>query len=114
MTVATIKAAALNEAAASSAFIAAAAGVYRLEAPLTFATVAALRAPGAALIGAAGSSALSLDLAVVPAVDSAGLALLIDWLAIARARSCQLRYDKPGATLLALARLSEVEALLRA
>jgi len=51
---------------------------------------------------------------VVPAVDSAGLALLIDWLAIARARSCQLHYEKPGATLLALARLSEVEPLLRA
>ena len=113
MTVTTVKAATLNEAAASGAFVAVAAGVYRLEAPLTFATVAGLRAAGAALIGAAGS-ALSLDLAAVPVVDSAGLALLIDWLAIARARSCQLRYDKPGATLLALARLSEVEALLRA
>jgi phospholipid transport system transporter-binding protein len=111
--VASIKVAAQHEPAAGGAFVATAAGVYRLEASLTFATVAALRAPGAALIDAAGS-ALSLDLAVVPAVDSAGLALLIDWLAIARARSCQLRYEKPGATLLALARLSEVEPLLLA
>jgi phospholipid transport system transporter-binding protein len=113
MTVAPIKVATLSEAAAGGAFVAVAASAYRLEAPLTFATVAALRAAGVALIGAAGS-ALSLDLAVVPAVDSAGLALLIDWLAIARARSCELHYEKPGATLLALARLSEVEPLLRA
>ena len=40
------------------------------------------------------------------------LALLIDWLATARARSCQLRYAKPAETLLSLARLSEVERLL--
>jgi phospholipid transport system transporter-binding protein len=93
--------------------VALAADAYRLEAPLTFATVAVLRKPGLALIAAAGS-ALTFDLEAVPAVDSAGLALLIDWLAMARARSCQLRYAKPGETLLSLARLSEVEALLSA
>jgi phospholipid transport system transporter-binding protein len=101
----------MTEAAARGAFAAIAIGGYRLEAPLTFATVAALRAPGLALIAAAGGT-LSLDLAAVPAVDSAGLALLIDWLAMARARSCQLRYARPAETLLSLARLSEVEPLL--
>ena len=106
-------AAAMSESAAQDAFVAVAPGVYRLQSPLTFATVAALRAPGRALIAGAGSS-LSLDLAAVPAVDSAGLALLIDWLALARSRSCRLHYDKPAATLLALARLSEVEPLISA
>jgi ABC-type transporter Mla MlaB component len=101
----------MTESAARGAFVAVSQDVYRLEAPLTFATVAALRKPGLTLIAAA-SSGLTLDLAAVPAVDSAGLALLIDWLATARARSCQLHYAKPAETLLSLARLSEVEPLL--
>jgi phospholipid transport system transporter-binding protein len=100
----------MTAAAAQGAFVAVSPDVYRLEAPLTLSTVAALRNLGLTLIGAAGS-ALTLYLAA-PEVDSAGLALLIDWLAIARARSCQLHYATPGKTLLALARLSEVEPLL--
>jgi phospholipid transport system transporter-binding protein len=101
----------MTVAAAQGAFVAVSPDVYRLEAALTLLTVAALRNPGLALIGAAGK-AVTFELAAVPEVDSAGLALLIDWLAIARARHCQLRYRKPGKTLLALARLSEVEPLL--
>ena len=98
-------------AAGEGAFVALSPAVYRVEAPLTLLTVTALRDPGLTLIGAA-SGALTFDLAEVPEVDSAGLALLIDWLASARARSLKLRYAKPGRTLLALARLSEVEPLL--
>jgi phospholipid transport system transporter-binding protein len=103
----------LTSEAAQAAFVAGTADVYRLEAPLTFATVAALRNPGLALI-TSGRSALTFDLEAVPAVDSAGLALLIDWLAMARARACPLRYARPAQTLLSLARLSEVEPLLSA
>ncbi|MFI4869171.1 MAG: lipid asymmetry maintenance protein MlaB [Steroidobacterales bacterium] len=106
-------AAAVTESAARGAFVAISAGVYRLEAPLTFATVAALRKPGLALIAAA-QGELTLDLEAVPAVDSAGLALLVDWLATARACACRLHYAKPAQTLLSLARLSEVEPLLSA
>jgi len=101
----------MTDIAAQSAFAAVSGDVYRLEAPLTFATVGALRNPGLALIASANTE-LTINLEAVPQVDSAGLALLIDWLGTARARSCQLRYDKPGETLLSLARLSEVEALL--
>lgn len=104
-------AAGVTQSVAGGGFVAISPGVYRLEAPLTFATVAALRSPGLALIGAAAGE-LTFDLAAVPAVDSAGLALLIDWLAMARARACRLRYAKPAPTLLSLARLSEVEPLL--
>jgi phospholipid transport system transporter-binding protein len=92
-------------------FVAVSPDIFRLEASLTLLTVTSLRNPGLALIGAAGNT-LTFDLRAVPEVDSAGLALLIDWLASATARSCQLRYSKPGKTLLALARLSEVEPLL--
>ena len=44
----------MSESAAQDAFVAVAPGVYRLQSPLTFATVAALRAPGRALIAGAG------------------------------------------------------------
>jgi ABC-type transporter Mla MlaB component len=101
----------MTDAAALAAFAPVSGDVYRLDAPLTFTTVAALRSCGLALIAAA-TTELTFDLEAVPAVDSAGLALLIDWLATARARSCQLRYAKPAETLLSLARLSEVEPLL--
>jgi ABC-type transporter Mla MlaB component len=101
----------MTAAAAQGVFVAVSADVYRLEAPLTLLTVAALRNPGLTLIGAAGGT-LTFDLGAVPEVDSAGLALLIDWLASATARCCQLHYVKPGKTLLSLARLSEVGPLL--
>lgn len=97
------------------AFVEVSAGLYRLEAPLTFASVVSLRDPGLDLINAAtGGQGLTLDLHAVPAVDSAGLALLIDWLAEARSVSCELKYQQPPATLLAIARLSDVEKLLAA
>jgi phospholipid transport system transporter-binding protein len=60
-----------------------------------------------------GGAALELDLAGVRRADSAGLALLIDWLAYARQRQCALRYTHLPANLEALAGLSEVTALLR-
>jgi phospholipid transport system transporter-binding protein len=90
-------------------------GVFRLEAPLTFASVAGLRDRGIELIHAATrAQGLILDLHAVPAVDSAGLALLIDWLAEARAASRPLKYQQPPQTLVALARLSDVEKLIAA
>jgi phospholipid transport system transporter-binding protein len=94
-------------------FVAVSAGVHRLEAPLQFATVASLRRRGLALIAAANAE-LTLDLSAVPAADSAGLALLVDWLASARAHHKKLRYVQPPQGLLALARLSDVERLLTA
>jgi phospholipid transport system transporter-binding protein len=93
------------------AFVSSSAGVYRLEAPLTFATAPLLRQPGLERIEAA-SDAVEFDLQHVPASDSAGLALLIDWLAEARARQRTLRYVQVPEALRALARLSEVESLI--
>lgn len=82
-----------------------------LTGPLTFATVARLfgeivqtqpqTAPGA-----------RIDLAGVGAVDSAGLALLLEWQSRARARGGQLALDNAPADLLRLARLCEADDLL--
>jgi len=94
-----------------AAFVEVSSGLYRLEAPLTFATVTSLYRPGLERIAAAAAE-LEFDLQGVAASDSAGLALLIDWLAEARARQRSLRYRRPPQGLLALARLSEVEPLI--
>ena len=93
------------------AFVEVSPGAYRLEAPLTFATVAALHADGIRIIDAA-SGEVTLDLQAVPKVDSAGLALLIEWLGEARAKSRSLKYSQPPEALLSLARLSDVEKLI--
>ncbi len=53
-----------------------------------------------------------MDLAGVTAGDSAGLALLIEWLSVARAAKRPLRYENMPSQLQQLARLSEVEELL--
>jgi phospholipid transport system transporter-binding protein len=93
------------------AFVEVSTGLYRLEAPLTFATVPALRRAGLARI-VASRSELTFDLEHVAVSDSAGLALLIDWLAEARAHRRTLHYGKAPESLRALARLSDVDSLI--
>jgi len=92
-------------------FVRESAGRVRLQAPLRFATVAGLRRQGLELIAAAGAE-LTIDLSGVSAADSAGLALLIDWLARARAGHKKLLYVAPPEALRALARISDVETLI--
>lgn len=59
----------------------------------------------------AGSS-LEIDLAGVPEGDSAGLAVLIEWLRFARQRQQQIHFKNVPQQIAALARISEVEGLL--
>jgi ABC-type transporter Mla MlaB component len=55
---------------------------------------------------------LSVDLAAVTAADSAGLALLVDWLAWAQERQSMLTFTNLPPALTALAGLSDVLPLL--
>jgi phospholipid transport system transporter-binding protein len=77
---------------------------------LHFTTVSALLAAGVEAIN--GGRAAVIDLAGVTASDSAGLALLIEWLSVAKAASRTLRFENIPSQLRQLARLSEVEELL--
>lgn len=77
---------------------------------LHFTTVTSLLSEGSAAIG--NGRAAVIDLAGVKDSDSSGLALLIEWLSVARASSHGLRYENIPAQLHQLARLSEVEELL--
>jgi len=72
--------------------------------------VSALLAAGVAAIDS--GRAAVIDLAGVTASDSAGLALLIDWLSVAKNAGRTLRFENVPSQLQQLARLSEVEELL--
>ena len=77
---------------------------------LGFATAAAALEAGLARID--GRQAWTVDLAGVTAGDSAGLAVLVEWLSAARARGTTLRYESVPAQILAVARISDLDELL--
>jgi phospholipid transport system transporter-binding protein len=77
---------------------------------LHFTTVSALLPVGVEAI--VGGRATVIDLAGVTSSDSSGLALLIEWLSVAKGASQTLRFDNIPSQLQQLARLSEVEELL--
>ncbi len=56
--------------------------------------------------------AIQLDLSGVGSIDSAGLALLIEWVSRARRSKCHLSFRNVPKQALALARISDVEKLL--
>jgi phospholipid transport system transporter-binding protein len=86
-------------------------GRFRLEGEVTLSTVTGLRSAGLrAFARAAGD--IEVDLSGVGRADSGALALLVDWLAWARAAHRALKFAALPAALLALARLSDVEDLL--
>jgi phospholipid transport system transporter-binding protein len=82
----------------------------RVVGALVFTTVSALLKAGTAAINS--GRAAVIDLAAVESSDSSGLALLIEWLSVARSASRALHYENIPSQLQQLARLSEVEELL--
>jgi phospholipid transport system transporter-binding protein len=82
------------------------------EGPLTFASARRARELGLEALEAAGEGGLSIDCQGVTASDSAGLAVLLDWLAAARALGRSLRFTHLPQGLAALGRISEVNELL--
>ncbi len=84
----------------------------RVAGVLHFTTVTALLHSGVEAIGS--GRAAVIDLSGVSDSDSSGLALLIEWLSVAKAENRSLRYENIPAQLHQLARLSEVEELLSA
>jgi phospholipid transport system transporter-binding protein len=84
------------------------------EGPLTFASARRARELGLERIerGAGTDGALVIDCQGVTASDSAGLAVLLDWLAAAKAHGRPLHFAHLPQGLAALARISEANALL--
>jgi phospholipid transport system transporter-binding protein len=85
-------------------------GRARVVGSLGFSTVTTLLPAGSDAIRR--GQAAVIDLAGVTDSDSAGLALLIEWLSVAHGTGQGLRYDNVPSQLHQLARLSEVEELI--
>jgi phospholipid transport system transporter-binding protein len=79
--------------------------------PLTFATARQASAQGAAVLRAA-PAAREIDCSGVTTADSAGLAVLIEWLGAAKRADRRLRYTHLPKGLTALASISEIAELL--
>lgn len=78
---------------------------------LSFRTASGMHPQGVQAIRSAGPR-LQISLASVTHVDSAGLAVLLDWLREAEQRGCQLEFAHLPPALLRLAAISEVDGLL--
>jgi len=82
----------------------------RVTGTLGFTTVTPLLPVGAAAIEE--GHAAVIDLSAVTGSDSSGLALLIEWLSVARGAGRTLRYENIPTQVHQLALLSDVDALL--
>ncbi len=79
---------------------------------LTFETVSTLRERGVELLGRDGD--VILDLNAVTRADSAGLALMVEWLKQAKRRESSLQVVNMPEQMLAIARMSKLDEVLLA
>jgi phospholipid transport system transporter-binding protein len=79
---------------------------------LTFATAPAASGAGLRSLSASAAGPIEIDLVGVEAADSAGLAVLLYWLAWARRNDRKLTFKGVPASIEALARISDVQELL--
>lgn len=85
-------------------------GRFRITGPLTFDTVSAALTESQNLF--ADNARIELDLSGVTHADSAGLALLVEWVSRARRSKCDLKFRHVPEQVRALAGISDVENLL--
>jgi len=81
---------------------------------LTFATARNARQLGVLVLEGSGVQSIVIDCQGVTRADSAGLAVLLDWLAWGRNKSRTVRLENLPDSLVAIARISEVDGLLQA
>jgi phospholipid transport system transporter-binding protein len=85
-------------------------GCFRLRGELSFPTVVAALERSKALF--ADHSVIELDLGGVSRADSAGLALLLEWVNWARSTAREIRFRNIPEQIRAMAQISEVEDML--
>jgi phospholipid transport system transporter-binding protein len=81
---------------------------------LTFATARDARQLGVKVLEGSGAQSFVIDCKDVTRADSAGLAVLLDWLAWGRRKSRVINLENLPDSLVAIARISEVDGLLTA
>lgn len=85
-------------------------GRWRISGPLNFVTVPELSERADALFEQQGD--LDVDLSEVQRSDSAGVALLVEWMGEARRRAVRIRYLNMPAQMLAIARVTSLDQIL--
>lgn len=80
---------------------------------LTFATARRAWELGLKTLHATSAREVEVDCGGISAADSAGLAVLLDWLAAARRQGRSLRYVNLPSSLLSIAAVSDLDDLLR-
>ncbi len=80
---------------------------------LTFATAREARQVGLLVLESSRAERIVVDCAGVTRADSAGLAVLLDWLAWGRRKSRAVSLTNLPESLVAIARISEVDELLK-
>lgn len=86
-------------------------GCITLSGELTFATVTSLLEQSRELFSQA-DEAIEVDLRAVERVDSAGLALLIEWLRLAREKGLTIRFSHLPQQMKAIAAASDLDSIL--
>lgn len=86
-------------------------GRFRVEGDLTFATVSRALGEGQRLFEGAGET-IAVDLAGVARADSAGLALLVEWLRTARGGGREIRFEHVPRQMMEMARVSSLDDIL--
>lgn len=86
-------------------------GGFKVSGELTFATVTEVLSESRRLFARAGDS-IELELGEVTRVDSAGLALLIEWMREARALDKTIRFFDLPEQMMAIAAASDLDAIL--
>jgi phospholipid transport system transporter-binding protein len=81
---------------------------------LTFSTARDARQLGILVLEASRADHIVIDCGGVSRADSAGLAVLLDWLAWGRKKSRRVTLENLPDSLLAIARISELDGLLQA
>jgi phospholipid transport system transporter-binding protein len=87
-------------------------GQIQVRGALTFATARAARIAGAKLLQKGAGPVLVIDCGGVSVSDSAGLAVLVDWLAVAKLHGRGIRFKELPPALHAVAQISDVESIL--
>jgi phospholipid transport system transporter-binding protein len=87
-------------------------GRIALRGALTFETACRAHEAGQRCIEAATAPHLEMDCTNLAETDSAGLVVLLDWLAIARMNQRDIRFTHVPDSLIAVAAISELESLL--
>jgi len=113
MSTATAEASDRTSGSTSFEIVAGADGRSHVRGSLTFATARRAREEGAGKFQSCSARSCEVDCSGITASDSAGLTVLLEWMALAKRDGRSLRYVNLPEGLLAIARISDLDEFLQ-